>query len=134
MGCPYCKRCGEYFKDKTDYRFHMRWHDMMDKFGRCVVKMGYNKYYVTRERYKAKPGMYIEMWCNGRSDYIPLTEELLTEIITKGCIPTIGEGIALYEEVFKSSIMNGKTNFGTHLSNIIEANINKMIEDKMKKE
>lgn len=134
MGCPYCSRCKEYFKDKKDFKFHMKWHGLIDKFGYNMVKVGYNTYYVLWERHKVKPGARIEMWKEDTVNYIELTDEILDEIIRNAYLPSISEAMEMYEKVFRRSIIYGRTNFSNYLGKIIETNIEKMIDEKMKKE
>lgn len=134
MGCPYCSRCKEYFKDKKDFNFHKKWHYIVDKFGYNMVKVGYDKYYVIRERAKAKPGMRIEMWEDDSMNYIKLTDDILDEIIHKAYLPSISDVMRTYEKVFRRSVMYGNTHFSDYLGGIIEANIERMIDEKMKKE
>ena len=81
-----------------------------------------------------KPGARIEMWKEDTVNYIELTDEILDEIIRKGYLPSISEAMEMYEKVFRRSIIYGRTNFSNYLGKIIETNIEKMIDEKMKKE
>lgn len=134
MGCPYCSRCNEYFKDKKDFNFHKKWHYIVDKFGYNVVKVGYDTYYVLTERGKVKPGMRIEVWSEDDMNYVKLTDDILDDIIHKAYLPSISDAMRMYEKLFRRSIMYGSTHFANHLGEIIEANIERMIDEKMKKE
>lgn len=134
MGCPYCSRCNEYFKDKKDFNFHNKWHQVVDKFGCNVVKVGYGTYYVIRERGKVKPDMRIEVWEGDSARYEGLTEDILDTIVTKGYLPSISDAMRMYEKTVKHSLVYGTISFASHLDKIIEANVKKMVDEKTKKE
>lgn len=134
MGCPYCSRCKEYFKDKKDFNFHKKWHFIVDKFGCNVVKVGYDTYYVIRDRTKAKPGMRIEVWNKDGVTFQYLSEDVLDTIISKAYLPSISDAIWMCEKTFKHSMVYGGYCFSNYLGEIIEANIKRMIDEKMKKD